>query len=406
MNRQDDFDRGLANRREVLGDEWVARSTASATSLNAEFQALFTQWAWHDVWGRPGLDRRTRRLLVLGMTMALARWEEFEIHCRAALRGGVPIADVKEALLQGAIYCGVPAANTAFRITADLCRAEGIALEPMPLVDGPRVQRHHTFSVPQLRVALQGTEHGLPVMLGHALGIDHTMFDALAAELAHDHPVLRHDHRGHGESACPPGPYTLDDLVDDAARLIREWGRGPVIYVGLSMGGMVAQGLAIRHPELVRAIVLANTTARNPEAAKPIWAERIATVEANGMAPLVDATLERWLTASFRAAQPALVESVRALLQRCDPRGYVACSHAVANVDWLDRLHTIRCPTLVIAGRHDAGTTPAMAQAIADRVPGAQQLELLEAAHLSVIEQPQHFAALVTAFLQRVAAGG
>ena len=112
--RPDDFDRGVKNRRAVLGDAWVDQSLDQATEFNAEFQSLITRYAWHDIWSRPGLEPTTRRLLVLGMTMAAARWEEFELHCRAALRGGVPLAMIMETLMQGALYCGVPAANTAF----------------------------------------------------------------------------------------------------------------------------------------------------------------------------------------------------------------------------------------------------------------------------------------------------
>ena len=103
MKQADDFDRGLKNRRAVLGEEWVERSLANATSFNADFQSLITRYAWHDIWGRPGLDRTTRRLLVLGMTMGLARWEEFELHCRAAVRAskqgdGVTLEQIKETL--------------------------------------------------------------------------------------------------------------------------------------------------------------------------------------------------------------------------------------------------------------------------------------------------------------------
>ena len=100
MSQQDDFDRGLKNRRKVLGDAWVDKSLNNATAFNAEFQAFITRYAWHDIWGRPGLDHTTRRLLVLGMTMGLARWEEFELHCGAAIRGGVPLEKIKETLMQ------------------------------------------------------------------------------------------------------------------------------------------------------------------------------------------------------------------------------------------------------------------------------------------------------------------
>ena len=400
-SRQDDFDRGLVNRRAILGDEWVERSLHNATAFNAEFQHLISRYAWHEIWGRPGLDASTRRLLVLGMTMAAARWEEFELHCRAALRGGVPLAAIKETLMQGAIYCGVPAANTAFKLAADICKAEGIALDPAPLGAGLRVQRHHTFSLPQLQVALQGRDDGAPVVLSHALGLDSTMWDGLAAALATQHPVLRYDHRGQGGSALPADPFTLDDLVEDAARLVREWGRGPVVFVGLSMGGMVAQGLAIRHPELVRGLVLANTTAQYPEAAQATWAARIAAVQAGGMARVAEAVVERYLHSDFRAANPAFSAALHAQLLRANSAGYAASCQAIRSVDWLAALSQVKCPTLVLAGARDVGATPAMGQAIAERIPGAQFEVFDDASHLSVAEQPARFEAAVRGLIAR-----
>jgi pimeloyl-ACP methyl ester carboxylesterase len=168
------------------------------------------------------------------------------------------------------------------------------------------------------------------------------VFRAFAIDAkAKTHTVLRYEHRGHGGSAVPPGPYTLDELVDDAARVIREWGRGPVAWIGLSMGGMVGQGLAILHPELLRAAVLANTTSRYPEAAAATWAARIAAVEQGGMAAVADAVVERYLGPEYRAAHPAETAALKAKLLRCDPAGYVGCCHAIAGVDWLDR--SARC---------------------------------------------------------------
>ena len=389
----------MANRRAVLGDAWVDRSLGSATDFNADFQSLITRYAWHDIWGRPGLDHETRRLLVLGMTMGMARWEEFELHCRAAVQGGVAVEKIKETLMQGAIYCGVPAANTAFKIAMEVLRHEGMAPAAQSLAVPARVVVHHTFSAPQIRVAIQGD--GPPVVLSHALGLDLHMWDDLAARLAATHTVLRYDHRGHGESARPPGPYTMDALVDDAARVVREWGRGPVAWVGLSMGGMVGQGLAVRHPELLRGVVLANTTARYPEAAATAWAARIAAVQQGGMAAVVDAVVERYLHADWRASHPEAAAALRAVLLRADPAGYVASCRAVAGVDWLDRLSTVTLPTLVIAGGRDAGATPAMAREIADRIAGAEIEIIADASHLSVTEAPDLFYAAVEAFLGR-----
>jgi 3-oxoadipate enol-lactonase len=400
MSRQDDFDRGAKNRRAILGDAWVDKSLDNATAFNAEFQSLITRYAWNDIWGRPGLDPTTRRLLVLGMTMGLARWEEFELHCKAAVRGGVPVDKIKETLMQGAIYCGVPAANTAFKITMDILREEGRLPDPQPLSAAVRVATHHTFSEPQLKVTVQG--QGTPVMLSHALGRDLTMWDDLAARLAGKHEVARYDHRGQGGSSRPRGPYTMDDLVDDAARLVREWGRGPVVFVGLSMGGMVGQGLAIRHPELVKGLVLANTTSQYPPAAQAMWSQRIAAVEQGGMAAIADMVVERYLHAGYRAAHPGAAAAVRAQVLRNDPAAYVATCHAVRGVDWLERLSTIRVPTLVIAGAQDVGATPEMAKAIADRIAGSRLVMFDDASHLSVAETPERFEAAVSDFAKRL----
>lgn len=399
--QQDDFDRGVKNRRAVLGDAWVDQSLDNTSAFNAEFQSLITRYAWHDIWGRPGLDTTTRRLLVLGMTMGLARWEEFELHCRAAVRGGVPVEKIRETLMQGAIYCGVPAANTAFKLTTQILRDEGLLPPPAPLSAGVRTSSHHTFSRPQLKLALQG--EGPPVVLSHALGLELGMWDALAAALAPRHEVLRYDHRGHGGSAVPAGPYRMDELVDDAARVIREWGAGPVAWVGLSLGGMVGQGLAIRHPELVRSLVLANTTAHYPEAAQAAWAQRIAAVEQGGLQAIADMVMERYFHAGFRSGRPEALAAFRAALLRTSAVGYAATCHAVREVDWLERLPQVRCPTLVIAGALDVGAPVAMSQAIAERIPGARLEVLAEASHLSVAEQPQEFAALVEGFLSATA---
>ena len=396
---QDDFDRGLKNRRAVLGDAWVDKSVNNATEFNAEFQSLITRYAWHDIWGRPGLDHTTRRLLVLGMTMGLARWEEFELHCKAAIRGGVALGKIKETLMQGAIYCGVPAANTAFKLTMDILREEGLLPAPQPLSAAVRVATHHTFSQPQLCAAVQGAGGAAPVVLSHALGLNLQMWDGLAAELAGRREVLRYDQRGHAGSAVPAGPYSMDELVDDAARLIREWGRGPVVWVGLSMGGMVGQGLAIRHPELVRGLVLANTGAQYPQAAQGMWAQRIAAVEEKGLEAIADMVMQRYFCDAFRTAQPEVVAGFRKTLLRTDAAGYVACCHAVANVNWLDRLAQVQCPTLIIAGAQDMGAPVAMSQAMAERIPGAELVVFDEASHLSVAEQPVLFAQTLQRFL-------
>jgi 3-oxoadipate enol-lactonase/4-carboxymuconolactone decarboxylase len=115
------FEAGLATRRKVLGDAWVDKSLAGRTPFTADYQAMITRYAWNEIWGRPGLDHRTRRLLVLAICASLARWEEFRLHVRAGLeQGGFTEDELKEVLMQIAIYAGVPAANTAFAEAADI----------------------------------------------------------------------------------------------------------------------------------------------------------------------------------------------------------------------------------------------------------------------------------------------
>jgi 4-carboxymuconolactone decarboxylase len=111
-----EYERGMQVRREVLGDEHVDRAVARTTELTEDFQDLITRYAWGEIWARPGLDRRTRSCMTLALLVALGREEELEMHLRAALRNGVTHAEIKEVLLQCAIYCGVPAANGAFAI--------------------------------------------------------------------------------------------------------------------------------------------------------------------------------------------------------------------------------------------------------------------------------------------------
>lgn len=241
---------------------------------------------------------------------------------------------------------------------------------------------------------------GRPVVLSHALGLDHTMWSAWAATQAGQRPVLAYDHRGQGRSAMPNGPLTMQILVDDAERLVELWQRGPVVWLGLSMGAMVGQGLAIQRPELLCGAVLAHTAAAYPPTAQLAWAQRIEAVNGGGMAAIADLVTQRYLNDAFRTANPGAAAQLRTQLLNNDAKGYAANCHAVAAVDWLDALHRITCPTLVLAGALDVGATPAMAQAIQQRIPGAR-LEVFEnASHLSPLEQPAVFQRAIHDFLQ------
>ena len=409
-----DLMRGLEQRRAVLGDAWVERSLANATSFTADFQNLITRYAWHNIWDRPGLARQTRRIIVLAITAALGRWEEYELHVRAALLADgdsrLSPDELKEVLMQSAIYAGVPAANTAFALAANILREVGpqigYTLDPASPLDAthPGVGREgRSAGAPSLHYSVREPRSGKrprhTVVLSHALGCDLTMWDALANRLAFDCRVIAYDHRGHGSSDAPPGPYAMADLADDAARLLRELDTGPVLWVGLSMGGMAGQELALRHPALVGALVLANTTSRYPDAARAAWAQRSATVQAQGIEAIADAVMARYFHDAFRAAHPATVARFRQRLVTTDSAGYTGCCAAVGGVDTTARLGHIGVRTLVLAGELDQGTPVEMARTLAQEIPGAALQVIAEASHLGAVEQPLAFADAVVDFI-------
>ncbi|RJG11609.1 bifunctional 4-carboxymuconolactone decarboxylase/3-oxoadipate enol-lactonase PcaCD [Massilia cavernae] len=405
-----DLERGMRNRRRILGDAWVDKSLANTNSFNADFQGLITRFAWHEIWGRPGLEYKVRRVIVLASTMALARWEEFELHVRAALLDdsgqGLDPAELKEVLMQAAIYSGVPAANTGISLAQHILAELGMAPEPTPgaIAAHPGVGRESvTASQPALHYTVRPPRSGKAprhtVVLSHALGCDLDMWDELANRLAADCRVISYDHRGHGASDAPAGPYTMADLADDAARLLRELDSGPVVWIGLSMGGMVGQELALRHPSLVAALVVANSSSGYPDAARAMWQERIAAVKAGGVEAIADAVMGRYFHEDFRAAQPATVARYRRRLVATGTAGYVACCAAVAGVDTTGRLAQVAVPTLVIAGELDAGTPLPMSEAIAREVQHGGLEVIEDASHLSAVEQPERFAALVHQFM-------
>ena len=243
---------------------------------------------------------------------------------------------------------------------------------------------------------------GPVVVLSHALGCDLGMWDGVAAALQDRYTVLRYDHRGHGRSPALLGGYDIDALADDAAALIRaEAGGQPVHFAGLSMGGMTAQALGARHPGLVRSLVIANSASHYDAAARQMWQARIDTGRAQGLAAIAEGAMQRWFTPEFRADQAgggaARVARLRAVLEATAPGPYADACAAVAGIDLAAGNARIACPTLVIAGTRDEATPPAMSEAIAAQIPGAR-LATLDAAHLSAVEQPAAFAALLVQF--------
>jgi len=239
------------------------------------------------------------------------------------------------------------------------------------------------------------------IALSHSLACNLHMWDEEAKRLSKRYKVLRYDTRGHGESSAPAGAYTLELLADDLHALLQALGVQSAHFVGLSMGGMIGQTYALKYPGMFKSLALCDTTSRYPDAAASLWAERIKTVEAQGMEPLVASTLERWFTAPFRQARPEVVAKVAAMIRSTPVPGYVGCSHAIPKINVTARLKEIRCPSVVIVGKDDPGTPVAMAEEIHQALPGSELVIIPSAAHLSNLEQPDAFNQALAKFLDQ-----
>jgi 3-oxoadipate enol-lactonase len=240
---------------------------------------------------------------------------------------------------------------------------------------------------------------GPVVTLSHSLASDLSMWDGLAAALADRHTVLRYDTRGHGATDAPDGAYSFDQLVADAVGLLDALRIERTHFVGLSMGGMVAQYLALAHPERLDRLVIASSSARTPPEARALWADRIAVARKQGMKAHVEPTLGRWFTAPWRAAHPEVMARIGALIEATPVAGYAGCGAAICELDTVARLAAVRAPTLVLVGADDPGTPPAVSEVIAGAIPGARLEIVPSASHLLCIEQEATFNRLVRDFL-------
>jgi 3-oxoadipate enol-lactonase / 4-carboxymuconolactone decarboxylase len=257
-----------------------------------------------------------------------------------------------------------------------------------------------TNSTVPLHHILDGPESAPVIVLANSLGTTLHMWDDQAAPLRERFRLLRYDHRGHGSSPVPPGPYTIEDLGRDVLALLDRLGIERVSFCGLSLGGMVGMWLASQAPERIDRLVLCCTAARfAPEA----YDSRARTVRADGVAKIADAVLERWFTPAFRASQRDVVEWARRMLLGTPAEGYAACCEAVRDADLRRRLGDIRAPTLVIAGADDPAAPPEQAKLICDSIPHARLVVIEQAAHLANAEQPD---AATSALLDHLDPGG
>lgn len=238
---------------------------------------------------------------------------------------------------------------------------------------------------------------GAPILLlSNSLGTTMDMWTPQMAVLGDAFRVLRYDSRGHGRSGVPDGGYSIDRLGRDVVELLDALAIETVDFCGLSLGGMVGQWLGIHEPSRLCRLVLANTSGRMPPAAS--WDDRIASVRTSGMAPLAEASVARWFTADFVTRAPEVIAPIRAMLLATAPEGYAGCCAAIRDMDMRRTATLIDVPTLVIGGALDSATPPPHSEALAHTIPGAR-LVMLDAAHLSNIEQPERFSAALFSHL-------
>lgn len=251
----------------------------------------------------------------------------------------------------------------------------------------------------RLNYKLEG-DIGPWVTLAHSLASDLALLDGLAGKLVDaGYRVLRFDIRGHGGSDVPAGPYTMPALAADVRALLAGLGIERTHWVGVSLGAMIGMTLALEYPGIIDRMVVADTTAGYGVEGHRGWRDRIAAVEEGGTGAIQQGTLARWFTDGFRARFPDIVARIGAMIPATPAAGWVGCAQAILGYDIHDRIGDIVSPALVIVGSQDHATPPEMAEALASGIPGAELVVIPDAAHQSLIEQPELFDGHVINFL-------
>jgi len=243
-----------------------------------------------------------------------------------------------------------------------------------------------------------GDPEGAPVVFANSLGTDLRLWDAVVALLPPGLRILRYDKRGHGASTVPPAPYTMAALVGDAEALIDHLSLRGVVFAGLSIGGMIGQGLAVKRLDQVRALVLSNTAARI--GTREMWQDRIDAVRTGGTEAIADAVMARWFSRDFLAS-PELA-NWRAMLVSQPAEGYAGCCAAIAGTDFHSSTSRLRLPVMAIAGSEDGATPPDLVRETASLVPGSTFHLIRRAGHLPCAEKPGEYARILGGFLRRI----
>jgi len=252
----------------------------------------------------------------------------------------------------------------------------------------------------EMNYELSGKKDGPVVVLSHSLGSSLVNWNLQMDVLEPHFRVLRYDTRGHGGTEAPPGSYTLDLLARDLTGLLDALRIDKVHFVGLSMGGMIGQCLALYHRPLLRSLVLCDTAAVVPAEAQPVWQERIDLARRQGLQALLDQTMERWFTPGFLKQNPPILSTIKKQFLATPPEGYVGCGEAIRRLNTIDRLSEIRLPTLIIVGEDDPATPVAGSKAIHERIAHSRLVILPSARHLGNVERAAEFNGALMGFLK------
>jgi 3-oxoadipate enol-lactonase len=237
------------------------------------------------------------------------------------------------------------------------------------------------------------------IVFANSLGTDLRIWDEVVASLTGDFRIVRYDLRGHGLSDAPSGPYSIDDHVADLAALLDAREILNATVVGLSVGGMIAQALAARRPDLVDLLVLCDTAHKigTPE----MWNARIEAVRKGGVAAIADAVLERWFSIEFRHRRATELAGYRNMLTRMPVEGYIGTCAALRDADLTDTSRRLTQPTLCLAGEEDGATPPELVESMSRLIPNASFRTIPRAGHLPCVEQPQSLALRIESFVRR-----
>ncbi|MFK8081571.1 MAG: 3-oxoadipate enol-lactonase [Granulosicoccus sp.] len=248
-----------------------------------------------------------------------------------------------------------------------------------------------------LHVSVEGPDTGRVLMFSNSLGTDTRVWDAVLPYLPEGLRLVRYDTRGHGLSDCPQSPYTIAQLVSDAEAIIESLGLQQVTFVGLSIGGLIAQGLAAKRPDLLHCLVLMNTAAKIGHG--DMWADRITQLREGGIEGMSQAILERWFAADFRREATELA-MWRNMLVRTPIDGYIGCCAAIAETDLSSSTSQLSLPVLAMVGDEDGSTPPELVEATA-ALCSAEFHVVDQAAHIPCVEQPAMIGELISRFLEK-----